>query len=422
MAPDSAAPAPTTSRRQHGMVMTAAVAHGISGYLVLVIAARTLERAENAHFLVFWGALFLAYGVLGGVTAEVTRAVHSSPSEPAEGAPSVSVARVGVGLGATLVAALVLTSPLWAEALFADDARSWSVLLVSGVLLFTVHATLVGIASGRGRWSTYALLLGAEPLARLLLVVAVALVAGQLVGLVAASALASGYWIVLVLIRRPELGWRTRAYGLDTGGLVGRMLSACTAAAASGMLLVGFPVLVQISSSDAEVATAAPLILAVTLCRAPLMVPLGIYTNVVITRVIAYGLRALRTPAILVAAGTAVGIVGAWTIGPWCLRLVNPDYHVSGTTLALLVLSAGMICVLALTGAASLALDHHHLFVAGWIVATSAVLAILLGPGDLTTRTVVALLVGPPLGIAVHLAGLRSVRGSTSGTTSGTPR
>lgn len=407
MAPDSAAPAPATTRREHAAVVAAAVSYGVSGYLVLVIAARTLTTAENSHFLVFWGALFTFLGTLTGLAAEGTRAIHSASVAPTPAGPGVSVMRVALWLGAALAAAVAVTAPWWAEAVFGGDAQIWSALLVVGILLFTVHAGLVGIAAGRGHWTTYSLLLGIEPLGRLVLVTVVALAAAQTLGLAAAAALASGYWVLLALLGRPDLGWRTIAPGLDARGLGGRMVSACAAAAASAVLLVGFPVLVQISSSDAEVATAAPLVLAVSLCRAPLMVPLGIYQNVIITKVIAHGLAALRAPAAFVAVGTAAGVVGAWLIGPWCLRLVNPDYDVSGATLALLVLSAGMVCVLYLTGAAALALDHHRVYVAGWLVATLAVLLVLLGPGDLTTRTVLSLLVGPPLGVAVHLGGLR---------------
>ncbi len=414
MAPDPrsgpGAAAPATTGREHGLVVGAAVAYGICGYLVLVIAARTLSTADNSHFLIFWGALFTCFGTLNGIASEATRAVRAGASGTADGsaAPGASVVRVALLLGAALAAAVALTAPAWSRAVFGDeDAFPWSALLVTGLLLFTVHAGVVGIAAGRGRWATYSLLLGAEPLVRLALVVAVSLTARHTWGFAAAAALAAGFWLVLAVVGRPELGWRTRAAGLDARGLAGRMASACAAAAASAVLLVGFPVLVRISSSDAEVATAAPLVLAVSLCRAPLLVPLGIYQNVVITHVIVRGLGALKVPAGLVGAGTVVGFAGAWLIGPWCLRLVNPEYDVSGATLALLVLSAGLVCLLSLTGAACLALDHHHVSVAGWLVATLAILSVLLGPGDLTSRTVVALLAGPPLGVAVHRAGLR---------------
>ena len=57
-------------------------------------------------------------------------------------------------------------------------------------------------------------------------------------------------------------------------------------------------------------------------------------------------------------------------IGPWALRVVNPDYHVGRATVALLVLAAGLVCLLTLTGAGALALDRHRLYVLGWVVAS----------------------------------------------------
>jgi hypothetical protein len=48
----------------------------------------------------------------------------------------------------------------------------------------------------------------------------------------------------------------------------------------------------------------------------------------------------------------------------------------------------------------------HRTYAVGWVGATVAAVLLLLLPLDLETRTVVALLCGPMVGIAVHLAGL----------------
>jgi uncharacterized membrane protein YeaQ/YmgE (transglycosylase-associated protein family) len=52
----------------------------------------------------------------------------------------------------------------------------------------------------------------------------------------------------------------------------------------------------------------------------------------------------------------------------------------------------------------------HRAYSAGWIGATVVSTLLLLLPLQLETRTVVALLCGPLVGIAVHLAALRMVR------------
>ena len=67
------------------------------------------------------------------------------------------------------------------------------------------------------------------------------------------------------------------------------------------------------------------------------------------------------------------------------------------------------IALLTLTGAATVAAAMHRAYSLGWIGATVASAGLLLLPLDLETRTVVALLCGPLVGIAVHLAALRMV-------------
>ena len=77
--------------------------------------------------------------------------------------------------------------------------------------------------------------------------------------------------------------------------------------------------------------------------------------------------------------------------------------------LAWLTAAAIAIALLTLTGAATVAAALHRAYAAGWIGATVASALLLLLPLDLETRTVVALLCGPLVGIAVHLAALARV-------------
>ena len=64
------------------------------------------------------------------------------------------------------------------------------------------------------------------------------------------------------------------------------------------------------------------------------------------------------------------------------------------------------IALLTLTGAATVAAALHRAYASGWISATVASMLLLLLPVGLETRTVIALLCGPMVGIAVHLAAL----------------
>jgi hypothetical protein len=87
------------------------------------------------------------------------------------------------------------------------------------------------------------------------------------------------------------------------------------------------------------------------------------------------------------------------------------DYRAGGALLAWLTGAAIAIALLTLTGAATVAAALHRAYAAGWISATVVSMLLLLLPLGLETRTVIALLCGPLMGIAVHLGAL--ARGST---------
>jgi hypothetical protein len=382
------------------LVLGAALVSGVSGYVALILAARTLSPADNAHFLVFWGVVFSMYGVLIGVTTEITRAVSSARDPEAATTPLMPVA---IGFALFLVAVVGLSGALWAPQVFGSQ---WPALLgatVVGTTLFSVHVAIAGVASGRGAWSGYSLLVAGETATRLLLFAVVVVLAAGVAGFAFASAVASGFWLAATLSsRRYRHLWTQRVEG-DVRGLVQRLVASCGAAGVSALLLVGYPVLLRVTTPDDVFAGAAPIVLAVSLCRAPLLVPLGAYQNVVVTRVVVHGVRALVPVLIGLGGLTVVGALASWPVGPWALRIVNPDYHVDGPVFAGLVLGAGLVAVLTVTGAAAVALDHHTVYLAGWIAATLTTVAALLVPGDLEARVVFSLLVGPAVGVAVHL-------------------
>jgi O-antigen/teichoic acid export membrane protein len=151
-------------------------------------------------------------------------------------------------------------------------------------------------------------------------------------------------------------------------------------------------------------------ILAVTLTRAPLLVPLTAMQGNLIAHFVdqrTARLRALVAPAALVGAIGVVGVLAAGLVGPWLVRAgFGPAYHVAGGLLAWLTAAALAIALLTLTGAATVAAAMHRSYALGWVCATVAATLLLLLPLPLQTRTVVALLCGPVAGIGVHLIAL----------------
>ena len=170
-------------------------------------------------------------------------------------------------------------------------------------------------------------------------------------------------------------------------------------------MLVGYPVLLRVTTPAEVFAGAAPIVLSVSLSRAPILVPLGIYQNFLVTRFIKDGLRILRSVLAGLGVIAAVGSLVAWWLGPWLLHVVNPAYDVSGPVFAGLVLAAGLVACLTVTGAATVALGHHWVYLAGWLVATAVSTLVLLVPGSLEGRVLFSLAAGPVAGIVVHVIG-----------------
>ena len=152
------------------------------------------------------------------------------------------------------------------------------------------------------------------------------------------------------------------------------------------------------------------MILAVTLTRAPLLVPLTAMQGNLIAHFVderTDRLRALIAPACIIAGIGAVGVLAAGLLGPWLLRVgFGSQYDAGSALLAWLTGAAVAIAMLTLTGAATVAAALHRAYSLGWVAATVASGLLLLLPLPLQTRTVVALLCGPLVGIAVHLVAL----------------
>ncbi|KAE8764556.1 hypothetical protein [Georgenia thermotolerans] len=411
---DPAAP-PATDRRVGraggaGVAAAAAIA-ALAGLAVQVLAARHLTPAQNADFLAFWSLLFAGYALATGLQNETTRAVRAAIVAPSDGRrrPRVMLIAVAVGLLGALVMALV--AGVGGERILHADAGAAVALLAAGMLGAAGQGGTTGSLAGRGSWRLFALFSAAEPLVRLLLVAAAVLLGAGLLGLEAATAAAGVTWLVLTLALAPARPvWRLRA-DADTGRYVARLLGAMAGAGANGILMVGFPTLVKLTTEPLVYAGAAPLILAVSMTRAPLLIPLNAFQGVVITQVVEAPRRTTRTlvkAAGLILAVAAAGAALAAAVGPALMELVfGGGYRVAGQVLASLTLAAGVLAVLVLAGAVALALRRHVAYVLGWSVAVVVSLAMLLLPLGLETRVVVSLVVGPVCGIAVHAAAIR---------------
>jgi O-antigen/teichoic acid export membrane protein len=406
---DAGTPAGPVTRSSVARVGAATAVTALCGYAVLYLAARDLEPAGFSVFGVFWGAFGLATGASFGLLQEATREVRSAGSTGVVDGPRTRPMRVAALVGVTAGVLIAASSPVWSAHVFAEERWLSVALLSVGLAGFCLHATLMGMLAGLDRWTAYGSLMVTDAGMRMIVATTTFLVGWGLSGYLWATVVGSIAWLIM-LIASPAARY---AAELMTPGGVATFLRGAShsiaAAGASAVLVMGFPVLLKATAGDLG-ATGGVVILAVTLTRAPLLVPLTAMQGNLIAHFVdqrAHRLRALVVPTCVVVLVGALGVLVAGFLGPWLLRAAfGADYVASGALLAWMTAGAVAIALLTLTGAATVAAALHRSYSLGWVLATVASTALLLLPLSLETRTIVALLCGPLVGIAVHLGAL----------------
>ncbi|WP_286275132.1 hypothetical protein [Mycobacterium antarcticum] len=393
-------------------VGSATVISAVCGYAVLYLAARDLEPEGFSVFAVFWGAFGLLAGAANGLLQESTREVRQARHAPPSDGPRIHPMWVAALVGVVSAAAVAGSAALWSGHVFVDAQWLSVGLLSAGIAGFCMHATLLGVLAGVDGWSQYGSLIVGDAVGRVAIATATFLIGWGLVGYLWATVAGSVAWLLLLLASPTT---RAAARLLTPGTLFTFLRGAShsiAAAGASAILIMGFPVLLKATSADLG-AAGGVVILAVTLTRAPLLVPLTAMQGNLIAHFVDQRERRLRSLVAPVAALAVLGaaaVLFAGLLGPWLLRTAfGPAYQAGGALLAWTTTAAVAIALLTLTGAATVAAAMHRAYAAGWISATLASTLLLLLPLALETRTVVALLCGPLVGIVVHLVALARV-------------
>ncbi|OMC54520.1 hypothetical protein A5745_19520 [Mycobacterium sp. IS-2888] len=393
-------------------VGTATALTALCGYAVIYLAARDLAPSGFSVFGVFWGAFGLVSGAANGLLQETTREVRSTryiDVLPDPGGARTHPLRVAAMVGVAAAVVIAGSSLLWSGRVFVE-ARWLSVVLLSvGLAGFCLHATLLGMLAGTDQWTHYGALMVTDAVIRVTVAAATFVIGWGLGGFLWATVAGSVAWLIM-LVASPAA--RATARMLTPGSTATFLRGAAhsiTAAGASAILVMGFPVLLKLTSNELG-AQGGVIILAVTLTRAPLLVPLTAMQGNLIAHFVderTERLRALVVPAAIIGGIGAIGVLAAGVLGPWLLRVAfGPQYDAGSALLAWLTGAAAAIAMLTLTGAATVAAALHRAYSLGWVGATAAAGLLLLLPLPLETRTVVGLLCGPLAGIGVHLVAL----------------
>jgi O-antigen/teichoic acid export membrane protein len=384
----------------------ASIIAGLSGLVVTWAVARVTGPEAYAIFAVFWSALYLVIGCLAGVQQEVTRSV--AVSGRSNKSSSTSGWRFAVGVAAGTVIAVAASLPLWAPSSFGAQYGSLAVPLLLGVGVFVFMATVSGSLAGGDSWTGVAFIIAMDGILRLA-AIGLALLwtddPAWLAWMVIAP-LPLTLTVAVVAFRRVLRGTMVLADRYRT--LLWNVVRTMTASAGSAILITGFPLVLAIVADGQEHKELAPLILAITLTRAPLLMPLSAFQGFLVVqfakRITGQWRLVLTLTAALVAIGSVAALLAS-LLGPAILEtFFGSGYALDGGLLALLVAAAAAIACLYITGPAVLARGGHAGYALGWIGAVIFALFAISAPGDLSARTVCALIVGPLIGVVIHIA------------------
>ena len=429
----------TVTRYQSLALLGSSLLAAVSTLVVTMIAQRALNGSELTEFLLFWAALFTVTGIITGIQPEITRAVGTARTRAvadralanraasgrtvsAEGsAPQgARVVTVATALGAIASALVLVSSPLWAGHQIPHSAAVGVTAMAVGVFLYALQATMSGVTAGEDRWYLFAAVGGLESAGRLILMLAAALMIPSLAGLEVATVVPMGLWLILAFVTvSGRRLWIARA-DVPARRLITNILWSFLSSAAAAVLMMGFPNVLKASgAAESEPVVLGTLILAISITRSPIMIPLQAFQGVAVSAFLKQRHRpvaAFIKPAAAVVAVGAVGALAAYLVGPLLFRLIYPpaagaesayEAAASGITLGALVFASALLALMTLSGNMALAVNQHRIYLAGWVVAAAVTLSLaFLIPAPLVPRAIVALAVGPVCGFVVHMVGV----------------
>lgn len=374
---------------------------------------------EFAPIVSLWFATFaLAPGFFLPLEQELGRALAHRRAIGDGTQPVVQkIVRLGIGLVAIIVVAILAASPLIATGYF--DGDGWMVVALICTFVAYAPAHLArGVCSGSGRFREYAIIMGSDGVVRILLCVALAIIGVKAAGAYGLAVAISPLFAVAYVWRRGALkpiGRKPVAESAPEGYVAfdddgshetfdpGSEASWSEVTPNLGWLLLGSvfaatllnagPITMTLLAEDNEKDFVTTFSYGVLLARVPLFLFQAVQAALLpgLSRLAARGelveFRAgMKRLAYVVLAVGIVGTLGAFLLGPFAIELVY-DAELGGRTLAVLALASGVYMMALALGQAVIALKGHALVALGWgIGVITFVLVTWLASDDLFRR------------------------------------
>lgn len=428
--PDIAA-APRSRRNPLVLLLGATVLSGGIGYVLQILVPLWLDTPETyVPFAVFWATTFLLVSMISGVQQEISRAVHlrapNSVADRGSGRTSDEPRAAGDTLVRSsivfvIIAAVIaiLVTAVGGVSLF--GAQQWE--LGGALALACVGYALVAVLSGLFYGAeAYTLAAGTTVLDALLrfgMMLTIALLGLGLVPIAYGVALP---FLLTALIIGCIAHRRLRGrLSLDVGArkLVIQASQAMLAALATGVLISGLPTILSFTSGGLGDTALAGIVLALTLTRAPIVIPLLALQSYLVVTYRKLATASWRRALLLSAAVAGLTLVVAmllWAFGPQLLSAVyGNSFALSGPQLALVVASGGTTAGLAAAAPMLLARGHHSRYLAVWALAAVITVAALMFTRDSVDGTLIAIAAGPLIGWVASFLMAPASEAETSG-------
>lgn len=391
-------------------ILIATAVAGLSTYVLQAVVLRALGADEYLRFSVMWSVLYLIVGALAGLQQEVARASRPADTGGDSGGRWLAAfAATGVAVVFVLV---VATGLVWGPVAVPADTAAVVLMIALGSAGYVGVSVLSGAMYGLQRWGVIATMIALDAGLRLVGVALALALAPIILALAIAVVLPFplSFLIVWLWVRRSVSNRIT----IDVAPRQLRWNAARTivGSAATAVMVSGFPFLLGITSAG-QTARAAAVVAVVTLTRAPLVIPVMAMQSFLVVHLRELGARAGRFLTLTVLAVLAVAGVGALLaalFGRIVLDFFDPGLPIDAAAIAGIVFSAGLTAALCVSGSAALARNLHGIFTTGWVIAALTVIGGLLLPLEPAPKSIIALSIGPLLGLITHLVGLRTAR------------